>query len=67
MNDWVNDEIEESPLKGKEIEANPNLTIDKVFDVLPVTLAKYFVISLFYLILLALTASIAALVSFVLL
>ena len=38
VNDWVNDEIEESPLKGKEIEANPNLIIDKVFEVLPVTM-----------------------------
>ncbi len=38
VNDWVNDEIEESPQKGKEIEANPNLIIDKVFDVLPVTM-----------------------------
>ena len=38
VNDWVNDEIEESPLKGKEIEDNPNLIIDKVFDVLPVTM-----------------------------
>lgn len=35
VNEWVNDEIEESPQKGKEIEANPNLIIDKVFDVLP--------------------------------
>jgi len=51
LNDWVNDEIEGSPLKGKEIEANPNLIKDKIFEVLPVTL----------------TASIAALVSFVLL
>ena len=38
VNDWVNDEIEESPQKGKEIEANPNLIIDKVFEVLPVTM-----------------------------
>ena len=38
VNNWVNDEIEESPQKGKEIEANPNLIIDKVFDVLPVTM-----------------------------
>jgi len=38
VNDWVNDEIEESPKKGKEIEANPNLIIDKIFDVLPVTM-----------------------------
>lgn len=35
VNDWVNDEIEESPQKGKEIEANPNLIVDKIFDVLP--------------------------------
>jgi hypothetical protein len=38
VNDWVNDEIEESPQKGKEIEANPNLIIDKIFEVLPVTM-----------------------------
>ena len=36
VNDRINDEIEESPQKGKEIEANPNLIIDKAFDVLPV-------------------------------
>jgi len=35
INNWINDEIEESPQKGKEIEANPNLIIDKIFDVLP--------------------------------
>jgi hypothetical protein len=38
VNSWVNDEIEESPQKGKEIEANPNLILDKIFDVLPVTM-----------------------------
>jgi len=38
VNDWVNDEIEESPQKGKEIEANPNLILDKIFDVFPVTM-----------------------------
>ena len=38
VNDWVNDEIEESPQKGKEIEANPNLILDKIFDVLPATM-----------------------------
>lgn len=37
MNDWINDEIAESPKKGREIEANPNLIVDKIFDVLPVT------------------------------
>jgi hypothetical protein len=36
INDWINDEIEESPQKGREIEANPDLMIDKVFDVLPI-------------------------------
>ena len=35
VNNWINDEIEESPQKGKEIEANPNLMLDKIFDVLP--------------------------------
>jgi hypothetical protein len=38
VNEWVNDEIEESPQKGKEIEANPDLIRDKVFDVLPGTM-----------------------------
>jgi len=38
VNDWVNNEIEESPAKGKEIEANPDLIKDKVFDVMPVTM-----------------------------
>jgi hypothetical protein len=36
INVWINDEIEESPQKGREIEANPNLIVDKVFDILPV-------------------------------
>ena len=35
VNAWINDEIEESPQKGREIEANPNLFVDKIFDVLP--------------------------------
>jgi hypothetical protein len=35
INEWINREIEESPQKGREIEANPNLIVDKVFDVLP--------------------------------
>jgi len=38
VNDWVNDEIEGSPQKGKEIEANPDLIISKIFDVLPATM-----------------------------
>ena len=36
INDWVNDEIEESPQKGREIEANPNIIVDKIMDVLPI-------------------------------
>jgi len=35
VNDWINREIEESPQKGREIEANPNLIVDKLFEVLP--------------------------------
>ena len=38
MNDWINREIGESPQKGREIEANPNIIIDKVFEVLPITM-----------------------------
>jgi hypothetical protein len=38
VNTWVNDEIAQSPQKGKEIEKNPNLIKDKVFDVLPATM-----------------------------
>jgi len=36
INNWINDEIEESPKKGREIEANPNIIVDKVMDVLPI-------------------------------
>jgi len=35
VNDWINREIGESPQKGREIEANPNLIVDKFFDILP--------------------------------
>ncbi len=38
INDWINDEIEESPQKGREIEANPNLITDKIFELLPATM-----------------------------
>jgi hypothetical protein len=38
VNEWINDEIEQSPQKGKEIEANPDLINDKIFDVLPATM-----------------------------
>ena len=36
LNDWLNDEIGESPEKSREIEENPNLIVDKLFDVMPV-------------------------------
>ena len=38
INEWVNGEIEESPQKGREIEENPNLMIDKMFELLPVAM-----------------------------
>jgi len=38
LNDLINDEIEESPKKAEEINQNPNLIIDKVFDILPATM-----------------------------
>jgi hypothetical protein len=38
LNDRINDEIEESPQKAEQINANPNLIIDKVFDILPATM-----------------------------
>lgn len=40
--DWINarinNEIEESPQKAEQINENPNLIIDKVFDILPATM-----------------------------
>jgi hypothetical protein len=38
LNEWVNNEIEQSPQKAREIEKNPRLIVDKIFDVLPVTM-----------------------------
>jgi len=38
LNDRINDEIEGSPEKAKQINENPNLIIDKVFDILPATM-----------------------------
>lgn len=38
INDWLNDEIEKSPQKAKEIEGNPNIIVDKVFELLPATM-----------------------------
>jgi hypothetical protein len=38
VNDWINDEIEESPEKARQINDNPNLIVDKIFDILPATM-----------------------------
>jgi hypothetical protein len=38
LNDSINDEIEGSPKKAEQINENPNLIIDKVFDILPATM-----------------------------
>jgi len=38
LNDRINDEIENSPHKAKQINENPNLIIDKIFDILPATM-----------------------------
>ena len=38
INDRINDEIENSPHKAEQINANPNLIVDKVFDILPATM-----------------------------
>jgi hypothetical protein len=38
LNDRINDEIEGSPKKARQINENPNLIVDKVFDILPATM-----------------------------
>ena len=38
LNDRINDEIENSPQKAEQINENPNLIVDKVFDILPATM-----------------------------
>lgn len=38
LNDRINDEIEGSPQKAEQINENPNLIVDKVFDILPATM-----------------------------
>jgi len=38
LNDRINDEIEESPHKTEQIKENPNLIIEKIFDILPATM-----------------------------
>ena len=38
LNDWINDEIAESPRKTEAINANPDVIVQKVFDLLPGTM-----------------------------
>jgi hypothetical protein len=38
FNDWINDEVENSPDKARRINENPDLIIDQVFDILPATM-----------------------------
>jgi len=38
INDRINNEIEESPQKAEQINSNPNLIVDKIFDILPATM-----------------------------
>ncbi len=38
FNDWINDEIEQSPRKAEEIKENPNIIVDEFFDLLPATM-----------------------------
>jgi copper chaperone CopZ len=38
LNKRINDEIEESPKKAEEINKNPNLIVDQIFDILPATM-----------------------------
>lgn len=38
VNDWINDTVENSPKKAEEINRNPNLIVEKIFDILPATM-----------------------------
>lgn len=38
LNERINDEIEGSPQKAEQINENPNLIVDKVFDIAPATM-----------------------------
>jgi hypothetical protein len=38
INDRINDEVEQSPQKAQQINENPNLILEKVFDILPATM-----------------------------
>ncbi|MEJ2382912.1 MAG: DUF3667 domain-containing protein [Xanthomonadales bacterium] len=38
VNRWINDEIADSPRKGRAVAENPDLFTDKIFDVLPATM-----------------------------
>lgn len=38
FNEWVNDEIEESPAKAQRIEDDPRIIVEAIFDVLPISM-----------------------------
>lgn len=38
FNEWVNDEIEESPAKAQRIEDDPRIIVEQIFDVLPISM-----------------------------
>jgi hypothetical protein len=38
FNEWINDEIEQSPEKAREINENPRLIVEKILDLLPATI-----------------------------
>lgn len=38
VNEWINDEIAQSPEKARRLNENPNLIFDQIFDILPATM-----------------------------
>lgn len=38
VNDWINDEIEDSPAKARRINDNPDMIVNQLFDLLPATM-----------------------------
>jgi hypothetical protein len=38
VNEWINNEVEQSPDKADRINKNPNLIVEQIFDILPATM-----------------------------
>jgi hypothetical protein len=38
INEWINDEVAQSPDKARRINDNPNLIVEQIFDLLPATM-----------------------------